>query len=158
MKRDRDRLAARALADLERPVEALARIAGDRTPEADVLRAEINWKIENWAAAAQALGRLAGEPPSGDAALPDEQASRVLRYAAALALARDQSGLDGVRSKFGPAMTKGPFKDIFPVIASDAAGTMADVRDIAARLPSTAPFQTFLGAYRERFSGPATRS
>jgi hypothetical protein len=55
-------------------------------------------------------------------------------------------------------MARGPFKDIFPVIASDAAGAMPDVRDIAARLSSTAPFQTFLGAYRERFSSSPARS
>jgi len=158
VKRDRNRLAARALADLDRPGEAIARMDGDAGPEADVLRAEINWKAENWVAAAEALGRLAGEPPAGDAAMSDDQAGRALRYAAALAMAADQPGLDLVRSKFGPAMAKGPFKDIFPVIASDRAGTLADVADIAARLPSTAPFQTFLGAYRERFSGPVPRS
>jgi tetratricopeptide (TPR) repeat protein len=158
VKRDRDRLAARALADLNRPADALARIASDANPEADVLRAEINWNMENWAGAAQALGRLAGDPPPGDAAMPEEQSGRALRYAAALALAGDQAGLDAARTKYGPAMARGPFKDIFPVIASDTAGAMGDVRDIAARLASTAPFQGFLGAYRQRFSSGAARS
>lgn len=158
IQRDRNRLAARALADLNSGAAALRRIADDPSPEADLLRAEISWKMEEWMGAAQALGRLAGEPPAGDAVISEEQANRVLRYAAALALAGDQAGLDGVRAKYGAAMAKGPLKDVFPVIASDAAGRMADVRDIAARLPSTAPFQGFLAAYRARFANGAPRT
>jgi hypothetical protein len=122
-----------------------------------MLRAEIHWRVEAWAAAAEALGRLAGEPPAGDAAMSDEQTARVLRYASALAMAGDQAGLDAARAKYGPAMARGAFKDIFAVIASDVAGPPGDVRDIAARLASTAPFQTFLNAYRQRFNGQ-TRS
>jgi hypothetical protein len=159
IQRDRDRLAARALSDLNSGPAALRRIASDTSAEADYLRAEINWKMEAWPAAAAALGRLAGEPPAGDAAMPDEQASVVLRYAGALALANDQAGLDALRAKYGPAMAKSALKDIFPVIASDASGRLPDVRDIAARLSTTAPFQGFLAAYRARFTnGGAPRT
>jgi hypothetical protein len=63
-----------------------------------------------------------------------------------------------VRAKYGPAMAKGPLKDVFPVIASDTASPMPDVRDIAARLASTAPFQGFLAAYRARFANGAPRT
>ena len=153
--KDRNRLAARALADLDQVPDALARIANDQTPEGERLRAEIDWNAGNWRAAAASLGRLVGDPPSGDAAMPDDQARRVLRYAAAQALAGDQSGLDATRGKFGPAMNKGPYKDIFAVLASDKAGPLPDVRDIQARLSSTAPFDTFLSEYRQRFGGTA---
>ncbi|MBV8536097.1 MAG: hypothetical protein JO128_10925 [Alphaproteobacteria bacterium] len=153
--KDRNRLAARALADLDQVPEALARIANDQTPEGDRLRAEIDWTAGNWRAAAAALGRLVGDPPSGDAPMPDDQARRVLRYAAAQALAGDQAGLDATRGKFGPAMNKGSYKDIFAVLASDKAGPLPDVRDIQARLSSTAPFDTFLSEYRQRFGGTA---
>ncbi len=152
--RDRRRLASRALADLDRAPEGLALIATDTTPEADLLRAEINWKIGAWAAAGEALGRLAGVPPTGTAPMPEEQATLVLRYAAALALAGDQTGLDGVRRMYGPAMARGPYNGVFAVLASDAAGQMPDVQDIQRRLSSTAPFQTFLAAYRQRFGAP----
>ena len=153
--KDRNRLAARALADLGQVPDALARMANDQTPEGDRLRAEIDWNAGNWRAAAAALGRLVGDPPSGDAAMPDDQARRVLRYAAAQALAGDQAGLDATRGRFGPAMNKGPYKDIFAVLASDKAGPLPDVRDIQARLSSTAPFDTFLSEYRQRFGGTA---
>jgi tetratricopeptide (TPR) repeat protein len=153
--RDRNRLAARALADLGRAPEALSRIADDPSADADTLRAEINWKIGDWAAAAKALSRFMGEAPQGDAEVPDDQARAVVRYAAALALAGDQGGLDSVRTKFGAAMAKGPYKDIFAVLASDRAGPMGDVRDIQARLATTAPFDSFLSAYRQRFGGTA---
>ena len=148
---DRARLAARALADLDRPQDALERIAADTSLDADQLRAEINTKTGNWAAAAQALGRLAGAPPPPDANLPDEQGAAVLRYAAALAMAGDQPGLDAARRLYGAQMGRGPYKGVFAVLASDAAGALPDVRDIQARLSSTAPFQSFLSAYRQRF-------
>ena len=153
--RDRNRLAARALADLDRVPDALARIAGDPTPDADKLRAEIAWNAANWPVAAASLAKLVGDPPAGDAPLPDEQARRVLRYAAAEALAGDQAGLDATRKKFGAAMAKGPYKDIFAVLASDQAGPLPDVRDIQARLATTAPFDSFLNEYRQRFGGTA---
>lgn len=155
--RERNRFAARALADLDRAPEALSRIAGDPSADADTLRAEINWKTGDWGAAATALARFMGEPPQGDAAMPDDQARAVVRYAAALALAGDQTGLDAVRDKFGPAMQRGQFKEIFAVLASDKAGPMSDVRDIQARLATTAPFDSFLNAYRQRF-GATNRS
>lgn len=152
---DRNRLAAQALADLNRVPDALARIAGDTSEDAAKLRAEINWNASNWAGAAAALGGLVGNPPTGDAPMPDEQARRVLRYAAALALAGDQAGLDATRKKFGVAMSRGPYKDIFAVLASDRVGPLPDVRDIQARLATTAPFDSFLNEYRQRFNGTA---
>lgn len=152
---DRNRLAAQALADLNRLPEALARIASDTSEDALKLRAEINWNAGKWAAAATALGGLVGNPPTGDAPMPDEQARRVVRYAAALALAGDQSGLDATRAKFGTLMSKGPYKDIFAVLASDRTGPLPDVRDIQARLATTAPFDSFLNEYRQRFGGTA---
>ncbi|HTO65609.1 MAG TPA: hypothetical protein VMM15_30645 [Bradyrhizobium sp.] len=154
---DRNRLAARALSDLDRTPEALSRIADDTSAEGDTLRAEIDWKAGRWADAAAALSHLVGEPPQGDAKMTDEQGRRVIRYTAALAMAGDQAGLDAVRAKFGPAINQGPLKEIFAVLASDKAGPMPDVRDIQARLASTAPFDSFLGAYRQRFA-PANPS
>jgi hypothetical protein len=153
--RDRDRLAARALADLNRPAEALKRVAEDYSPDADVLRAEINWKAANWRAAADALERIAGDPPAGNTPMAEDDARRVLRYAAALALAKDQAGLDLARAKYGPAMSRGTYKDIFAVLASDRVGQISDVRDVQARLASTAPFDTFLRSYRQRLITPA---
>jgi hypothetical protein len=153
--RDRNRLAARALSDLSRAPEALARIADDTSADADTLRAEITWKVGDWVGAAKALARFVGDPPQADAAVPDDQARAVVRYSAALALAGDQTGLDAVRTKFGAAMGKGAYKDIFAVLASDKAGPMGDVRDIQARLATTAPFDSFLSAYRQRFGGTA---
>lgn len=153
--KDRNRLGARALADLDQVPDALARIAGDRTPDGERLRAEINWNAGRWSDAAAALATLVGDPPAGDAAMPDEQARRVLRYAAAQALAGDQTGLDTTRKQYAAAMNKGPYKDIFAVLASDRVGPLPDVRDIQARLASTAPFDTFLNEYRQRFGGTA---
>jgi hypothetical protein len=143
------------LADVDRVPDALAKIANDSSEDAERLRAEINWNSGRWAAAASSLSRLVGDPPTGQAAMPDEQARRVLRYAAAQALAGDQTGLDTTRGKFGPAMAKGPYKDIFAVLASDRAGPLPDVRDIQARLSTTAPFDTFLNEYRQRFGRTA---
>ncbi len=60
---DRRRIQARAFFETGRPDEAIELLAGDVSRNADLLRADINWRTENWAEAAKSLQRMAGQPP-----------------------------------------------------------------------------------------------
>ncbi|MBI3451783.1 MAG: hypothetical protein HY057_02920 [Rhodospirillales bacterium] len=153
--RERQRLAARALADLGRPQDALARLVDDQDADADLLRADIYWRAQDWPQAAAALGRLAGDPPAGAAPAPDNQARQIIHMAVALALAGDEAGLGRLRERFGAPMDETPFKDVFRVLASERGGPVADVRQIANRVAATAPFQSFLANYRQRLAAGA---
>jgi hypothetical protein len=153
--RDRRRLAARALADLGQTPLALARIDGDIDQEADLLRADILWRAQDWAGAALVLDRLAGNPPDGKAPMGDNQARQVLHLGVALALAADEPGLKRLRDRFGPAMERGSYKDVFRVVAANKGGPITDVRDIASQVAAVGPYQSFLAGYRQRVSGSA---
>jgi tetratricopeptide (TPR) repeat protein len=154
--RDRRRLEARALADLGRGAAALERLAGDAATEADLLRADIHWKTQNWPGAAEALTRLAGAPPADKQPMPDDQARQVIHLAVALALAHDEPGLKALRERFGPSMGRGQHKDVFAVLTSERAGPLNDFSAIASRIATVAPFRSFLAGYRERLVGGGT--
>jgi len=155
LQRERARLAARALADLGRPDEALARMNGDTGADADLLRAEIAMRTRAWPAAAQAFERLVGNPPSGNAQLADNRARQALHLAVALALAGDDAGTARLRDRFGAAMGRSPYAEVFRVLTADKAGATPDIASIAARVSSLAPFESFMQGYRQRLSGPA---
>lgn len=147
LERERGRIEARALAEAGRLEEAMNRLAPDDSREANLLRAELTWRAQDWDGAATALTRLV-VPTGGD--LAEEQARQAIRLAVALSLSRDSEGLKRFDGEFGAAMRKGPFKDIYQVVASDATAPVGDVRDIAARAAAVAPFQSFLADYRKR--------
>jgi predicted negative regulator of RcsB-dependent stress response len=65
LKAERHRLEARALADVGRNAEALARLGDDRSPDADRLRVDIMRQARDWRGVAQTLRRSVGEPPAG---------------------------------------------------------------------------------------------
>ena len=150
LQRERNRLAARALADLGRPTEALARMEGDTAPDADLLRTEIAQRTRAWAEAARALERLIGEPPAGTAQMQDNRARQALHLAVALALAGDEAGTARLRERFGPAMGRSPYAEVFRVLTADRAGATPDIASIAARVSSLAPFESFMQGYRQR--------
>ncbi|HEX2113648.1 MAG TPA: hypothetical protein VHM01_04510 [Alphaproteobacteria bacterium] len=151
---ERNRIEARALADLGRTADALTRLSADDTRDADLLRAELTWRAQDWGGAAAALTRLV-IPPAGD--LADEQARQAIRLAVALSLSRDKDGLKRFDGEFGAAMRRGPYKDIYQVVASDPGAPVGDVRDIAARAAAVAPFQSFLADYRKRILASAPK-
>lgn len=156
--RERRRLEARALADLGRTADAMERLAGDESSEADTLRADINWRARDWAAAADALQRLVGAPPAAGAALADDKARQAVHLAVARSLSGDRDGLKQVDEQFGAILRRGPYKDIYQVIVSEAGAPVGDVREIAARTAAAAPFQSFLAGYRQRVLGTASKS
>jgi tetratricopeptide (TPR) repeat protein len=154
LQRERSRLAARALADLGKPDEALARLNGDTGADADLLRAEIALRTRAWPAAAQALERLVGEPPGGNTQIADNRARQALHWAVALALSGDEAGTTRLRDRFGAAMGRSPYAEVFRVLTADRAGATPDIASIAARVSSLAPFESFMQGYRQRLAGP----
>ncbi|MBI3504773.1 MAG: hypothetical protein HY059_08015 [Proteobacteria bacterium] len=155
LRRERSRLAARALADLGRAPEALARLEGDPGADADLLRAEIALRTRAWGPAAQALERLVGNPPAGTDPIDDNRARQTLHLAVALALAGDEAGTARLRERFGPVMGKSPYAEVFRVLTADKAGATPDIASIAARVSSLAPFESFLSGYRQRLAPAA---
>jgi hypothetical protein len=154
LQQERRRLEARALADLGRPEEGLARLDGDGARDADLLRAEILLRSQDYGQAVGVLERIAGDAPASGP-MPSEQARQVLHLAVAAVLSGNDAVVRRTRARYTTAMQATPFKDIFNVLTSTRGGPPEDMRAIATRVQATAPFQSFMTAYRERFAREA---
>lgn len=113
--RDRQAIAARALARLGREKEALARLEGMDTADAAAVRADAYWRLADWPQAARSLQTVLA---AGAGAAP-ERADRVLHLAVALALAGDEAGLRRLADAEGASMAQSRWKDVFPLIAAN---------------------------------------
>jgi tetratricopeptide (TPR) repeat protein len=147
---ERNRLKARAYADLGKPLEALAMLGGDTSEKADLLRVDIQWRAQNWAEAAQVFARLAKGLPDGDKPLTASQSRMILNWTVALALAGDKPGLAALRTRFDGPMNKSPYAASYRVIANEIERGGSDYASIVSNIAEVAQFQAFLANYRER--------
>ncbi len=120
-------LQARALAGLNRADQALVLISGDRSSEADRLRADIAWDARRWDEAGRRLEAVLGERWRDDTPLDDAESHDVLRAALAYALAEDRAGLERVEARYGAAMAESRHREAFALV-SDSTGRSADPR------------------------------
>lgn len=145
---DRRRIEARAMFETGQVEKAIELLAGDVSRNADLLRANIQWKSENWGEAAKVLQRLAGEPPQEGTTFDRTDAQVVLNWAVALRLDRDETGLEVVRSLYGPAMSGSPLSKAFQFISSPASpDEPLDLDTITNRIADTGVFEAFLAEY-----------
>jgi len=120
-------LAARADAAAGRGAQAVAELAALGTPGADALRASLLEQAKDWPAAASALASLvtATVPPTG--ALTPEQSRLVLRLAAALAQAGDESGLAGLQTLDAARMANTADGPAFKLLTQTPVRTVTDL-------------------------------
>lgn len=145
---DRRRIQARAMFEIGEIDKAVELLAGDISRNADLLRADIQWKSEEWGEAAKVLQRLAGEPPPEGTTFDRSDAQVVLNWAVALRLDRDENGLEVVRSLYGQAMAASPLSKAFQFIASpSSANEPLDLETITSRIADDGVFEAFLTEY-----------
>jgi tetratricopeptide (TPR) repeat protein len=149
LERQRQQLLARGLADLGRSDEAVVLLEGDSSRNADLLRAEIEWKSGNWAKAAEALSNVVPKA-SPSLVLTDEQAMMVLDWATALTLSEDEQAVAVIRNRYGAAMDRTSYKEAFDLITTPPESGVIDYRTVSDRIKQAEDFKSFLAAYRER--------
>src|SRR3546814_17420450 len=109
--------------ELDRNEDAVALLAGDVSREADLLRADIYWRAEDWSETAKVLQRLAGAPPPAGATYGQEKAQLVLNWAVALRLKDDETGQALLRDLYGSARSGSPLADSFRFLATASHST-----------------------------------
>jgi tetratricopeptide (TPR) repeat protein len=151
--RQRVQLRSRALSELDRPDEALAILADDRSRDADRLRADIFWRGRQWSEVVTVLSRLAPAPP-GDGKLDDDASQLVLNLAAAMIMAGDTTGLSQLRSVYGKAMSATASGGAFHVLAGDSAPGAADIdpREFASHVAQLSELQGFMTSLKGRLA------
>lgn len=147
---------AKALSLLGHLDDARALIAGDRSPDGLQLAAEIAWAGRDWLAAAASLGGLV-ELRKADPAQPldAETGALILRRAAALTLAGDQSQLAALGRRFGPAMAKTALADAFAGLTGGADSSPVQMRNLAQTLANGSGPGSFVDTLEARLrEGP----
>ncbi len=149
LERQRQQLLARGLSDTGRTDDAVMLLDGDSSRNADLLRAEIEWKSGHWKKAAEALSNVVPEP-SPSLVLADDEARLVLDWATALTLSEDERAVANIRNRYGAAMERTTFKDAFDLITTPPESGVIDYRTVSERIKQAEDFKSFLAAYRER--------
>ncbi len=157
LQRQRRQLTVQALSDLDRGKEAIARLKGDDSIDARLLRAEILWRQKNWKQAAEAFANLVVEPLPGRP-LDEDSARFVLHWATALILADDETGIERLRQSYADLMAKTPYRDAFTLLTSEISSDVADYRKVADKIKEAEKFQAFMAAYRQRLAAAGLSS
>lgn len=151
LRRQRTHLRARAFAELERPDEALGLLANDGSTDADLIRADIHWRMKDWRNAGRVLDHIAtaaGAQPG--VALDDTQARHVLNEAVAWSLAGDKDQLRRLEDDHGAAMDSSSYRAAFRLVVPDDRRPTGLHAAVSESVEGVMNFQAFLGAYHDR--------
>jgi tetratricopeptide (TPR) repeat protein len=143
-------LEARAHADSGRPDQALEMLSGIRTPEAEMLRADIHWGAQRHRESAEQSERWVSAR-AGNAPLGSDERRHLLRAAIGYALVDDALGLDRLRSRWREAMKGTPDERAFDVVTSPIDARGVEYREIARSIADRDTLDAFLKNYRERY-------
>ncbi len=147
----RRHLRSRALLGKDEYEAALELLEDDESREAEQLRSEQYWALQDWPRAAQSLRRLIrlDDVRPGDPLAP-EDALRILNYAIALTLAGNDRRLAIVREQYGSSMAATDLKDAFVLISTPEQFGLIEANAIPGEIQAAENFQTFLSAYKQR--------
>ena len=148
LKQQRQHIQAKALADLKKTEEAAALLEEDDSEAAKMLRAEIFWQAQMWDKAADALKLLIKKPQPG-VALTQQEAQRVLDWAAALRLAGRPKVVMRLRENFMPYMKETKLYQAFDFITKSPGQGLMDYRQVAQEVESAESFHTFAKEYTD---------
>lgn len=149
----RRQVESRALIELKRFEEAEVVLDGDRSAEADMLRADIFWGDKKWARLAATVRRILGDGWRRNEALDDRQRLNLIRLAIALTFTEDRAGLIEARRRYGLQMRQGNFANAFELLTNDQELSGRELGDIASQIASVEKLQSFMRDYRSDFSG-----
>jgi hypothetical protein len=151
---ERRYLRARALSELRRDQDALQVLANDQTEQGRMLHADIAWRAQRWAEAAQVLESLIGAPPPTGVQLQPDIISLIINRATALALASDQPGLDRLAIDFSAAMSSTPQADTFRLLTRTKSTNIKDLAVLQSKMGEVDMFKNFLNQYRTEDQAP----
>lgn len=149
---ERRYLRIRALVELNRTDEALQSLAGDGSESAQLLRADIHWRNQDWAAAAKTMQGLLADRRGQDLPLSASEQNRVIQTAISLYMADDFEGLDSLTEQFAEHMANGPHADTFRVLTHNIDPTKTEFRQLAGAIADTSQLEAFMASYRSRLA------
>ena len=146
----RKRLRARSIFELGDSETALKLLRTDATRDADLLRADIYWRTQDWPRAAKVFEELIGLTGQDGRRIDDRTATLVLNWAVTLSMTDDFNQLNKVRQLYTQQMDGTPYREAFRLITNRAEGDLNDFRTLTARFEEIGRFQAFLTSYRDK--------
>jgi hypothetical protein len=154
----RNLIETRALCDLKMYDEAFDLIAGEQSPEAERLRADIMWDAKRWPDAAAKTEALLGAKYEDFAALTEIERMDVMRAGVAYSLAGDALSLERLRVRFGAKMAQSPDAKAFAVVTQTSDVTADDYKNLVKRVASADTLEAFLAEFRAKYGQGGTTS
>jgi len=146
--RERRYLQARALVELQRFDDALGLLANDNSTDAHTLRADVHWRTNEWARAAQSFESVLGDRHQDGTPLDLAQRQFILQMTVAYALANDQPSIDSVRARYASLMGSSEDATAFEVLTANPDRGSIGFRQVASRIAQLNTLDSFLERYR----------
>ena len=147
---ERRLLEARALADLGRLDESLARLKGVTGDAGAAIRADIHWQRQDWVAAAAAIDDSLGERWKDESPLDEIERREVMRMTVALSLDGNLTGVNSVHARYGAKMAESPESDAFDIMTTEFDRPSIPFREIATKVAQLDTLDAFMAPYREK--------
>ena len=141
---------ARALSELKQWDQALDFISADPAPDTARLRADIYWQSSDWTKAAQAAEDSLNNRWNDPAPLNDIERQTVMRAAVAFSLGNDQTGLERLRTHFGPKMQLTRDAGAFAVVTQRIDLHGVAFHDAASKIASIDTLKSFMKELQTR--------
>ena len=129
---------------------ALKLLEEDDSRAADLLRADIFWRTQNWVEAAKVFRRLVGDAGLDGRRLELETAGFILNWAVSLSLSDNSVGLGRLRQIYAGKMDATPYREAFRLITNESDGELGNFMNLSERFDEIGRFQAFLSSYREK--------
>lgn len=150
LSRHRKRLRARSIFELGDSETALKLLKADNTREADLLRADIYWRTQEWSQAAKVFQRLIGQAGQDGRRIDDLSATLIVNWVVTLSMSDQLDQLNRVRQVYTAQMDNTPYREAFRLITNRTEGELNDFRTLTARFEEIGRFQAFLSSYRDK--------
>ena len=148
VRKERNRVEARALLELDRADEAEAILEGDTSTEAQMLRADAYWKGKEWRKLVDTLKPML---PKAGQTLDKDERRLVMRATVASVMLSDNAGLAQLRASYGAAMKGDALGSAFDIITAPDGQGAASLSGLSETLSDIDRIETFMKNYKAAF-------
>ncbi len=142
-------LEAKALAEMKHYDEAIGTLEGIPGEDAELIRSDIYWASNDWNKLAESAAKVLGDRWQKPDPLEPVERQTVMRWAVALALENDKSGLVDLQKKFGKLMAATPAANAFDVVTTTVDPTGINLRDLTSQIASVNTIEKLFKDYSQ---------
>jgi len=144
-------LEARARAELGELQTANELLEGLDTPEASIVRGDLNWNAKNWALAGENYEAALGSAWRTDGPPSPAELKIALRAVAAYVLANDGLAKDRFGRRYSVKLSSSPESSVFKLLAAPANVQQPLASAVLSQVSDQGHLDTFLKAYRTHY-------